>query len=164
MKEPSGLRPSTPLAGGELSTALSGDKSTLESTVAAKDQALVSTQGKVEELQNAITQRSARFDALSMHASGLEAEMEIQRMDRSKLEEQVRQVATDLQGLTTTYGVDGAAEAAPAASTLKLLLPGSPGMPFVRVTPILSSALAYQGSRSSRVIGQSSRFAPSSAP
>ena len=54
-----------------------------------------------------MSQRSARFDALSMHASGLEAEMEIQRMDRSKLEEQVRQVATDLQGLTTTYGARG---------------------------------------------------------
>ena len=37
-------------------------------------------------------------------------------------------------------------------------------MPLVRVVPILSSALSYQGSISARVIGQSSRLAPSMAP
>ena len=40
-----------------------------------------------------LLQRSARFDALSMHASGLEADMEIRQLERNKLEEQVRQVA-----------------------------------------------------------------------
>ena len=103
---------------------LAGDKSTLESTVAAKDQALVSTQSKVEELQTAMSQRSARFDALSMHASSLEAEMEIRQLDRNKLEEQVRQVAADLQQLAATYGTNGATaepapndDAAPATET-----------------------------------------------
>src|SRR3954471_14925470 len=53
---------------------------------------------------------------------------------------------------------------APASITLKLLLPGSPGMPLVRVTPILFSALAYHGSISARVTGQSSRLAPGMLP
>src|SRR4030081_2832871 len=47
---------------------------------------------------------------------------------------------------------------APASITLKLLLPGNPGMLLVRVTPILFSALPYHGSISASVIGQSSRF------
>src|SRR5712671_4852563 len=37
-------------------------------------------------------------------------------------------------------------------------------MPLVRVTPILSSALAYQGSISASVIGQSKRLAPGMFP
>src|ERR1700692_3304503 len=53
---------------------------------------------------------------------------------------------------------------APASSTLKLLLPGNPGMLLVRVTPILFSALAYQGSISARVLGQSSILAPGTPP
>src|ERR1700730_12014003 len=53
---------------------------------------------------------------------------------------------------------------APASITLKLLLPGNPGMLLVRVTPILSSALAYHGSISASVIGQSSRLAPATLP
>jgi hypothetical protein len=44
-----------------------------------------------------------------MHASGLEAEMEIRQLERSKLDDQVRQVAADLQELATTYGANGAA-------------------------------------------------------
>src|SRR6266852_4836956 len=52
---------------------------------------------------------------------------------------------------------------APASITLKLLLPGNPGMLLVRVTPILSSALAYHGSISASVIGQSSTL-PSVPP
>src|SRR3984893_16040054 len=53
---------------------------------------------------------------------------------------------------------------APASITLKLLLPGIPGMLLVRVTPILFSALAYHGSISASVIGQSSRFALGTLP
>src|SRR3977135_2879313 len=49
---------------------------------------------------------------------------------------------------------------APASITLKLLLPGNPGMLLVRVTPNLFSALAYHGSISASVMGQSCRFAP----
>jgi chromosome segregation ATPase len=94
---------------------LAGEKGTLESTVTAKDQVLVSTQGKVEELQTALSQRSARFDALSMHASGLEAEMEVRQLDRSKLEAQVREVAASLQELAAAHGVNPGAAEAPAA-------------------------------------------------
>src|SRR3954467_12142688 len=53
---------------------------------------------------------------------------------------------------------------APASITLKLLLPGSPAMPLVRVTPILFSALAYHGSISASVTGQSSRFGSGTLP
>src|SRR5258707_6307296 len=53
---------------------------------------------------------------------------------------------------------------APASSTLKLLLPGRPGIPLVRVTPILFSALPYHGSISASVIGQSSKLAPGMLP
>src|ERR1700748_2469087 len=53
---------------------------------------------------------------------------------------------------------------APASNTLKLLLPGNPGILLVRVTPILFSALAYHGSISASVIGQSSILAPGTLP
>jgi chromosome segregation ATPase len=92
---------------------LAGDKGTLESTVAAKEEALAGTQAKVQELQDAISQRSARFDALSMHASGMEAELEIRRLDRTRLEEEVRKVAVSLQELAAVPAAEASA-AAPA--------------------------------------------------
>lgn len=92
--------------------ALAGDKGALESTLAAKDQSLVATQSKIEQLQAALSQRSQRFDALSMHASSLEADMEIRQIERSRLEEQVRAVAADLQALAKSYAAVPA-EAAP---------------------------------------------------
>lgn len=49
--------------------------------------------------------------------------------------------------------------ARPSLQHFEVVVARSPGRPPVRVTPIFSSALAYQGSSSSLVIGQSSRLA-----
>ena len=101
--------------------ALSGDKGTLESTLAAKDQSLVAAQAQVEQLQTGINQRSVRFDALSMHASSMEAEMEIGKLERAKLEEQVRAVAANLQALLNTdaNGDDTVAETVVAEAVVE---------------------------------------------
>src|ERR1700737_1065171 len=53
---------------------------------------------------------------------------------------------------------------APACITLKLLLPGNPGILLVRVTPNLFSALTYHGSISASLICQSSKFAFGTLP
>ncbi len=52
----------------------------------------------------------------------------------------------------------------PRYARTKLLLPGNPGMPLVRVTPILFSAIVWHGLISFSVTGQSIRLAPLMAP
>jgi|GEM_PF-1447068 len=88
---------------------LSTEKGSLESGLAEKDQVLADTQGKLEQFQNEVRDRSVKFDALSLRSSSLEADMEISGLNQARFDDQVRQIAIDLHDLAVTYG-DGSDE------------------------------------------------------
>jgi chromosome segregation ATPase len=76
--------------------ALSDAKLQLDAGLTEKEQALAAAATSYADLQGEFSKRSVQFDALSLRASTLEADMEMAGMARAKFERQLQAVADQL--------------------------------------------------------------------
>jgi chromosome segregation ATPase/predicted flap endonuclease-1-like 5' DNA nuclease len=94
--------------------ALSDAKLQVDAGLTEKEQALAAAATSYADLQGEFSKRSVQFDALSLRASTLEADMEMAGMARAKFERQLQAVADQLGAIATSYATP-APEAAPVA-------------------------------------------------
>ncbi len=83
--------------------ALNDAKLQLDAGLAEKEQTLAAATTSYANLEGEFSKRSVQFDALSLRASTLEADMEMAGMARAKFERQLQAVADQLGAIATSY-------------------------------------------------------------
>jgi chromosome segregation ATPase/predicted flap endonuclease-1-like 5' DNA nuclease len=94
--------------------ALSDARLQLDASLTEKEQALAAAAASYAGLEGEFGKRSVQFDALSLRASTLEADMEIASMARAKFERQLQAVADQLGAIAASYATP-VADAVPVA-------------------------------------------------